>query len=106
MTTTILPGNVLETLKEITPGSIRCAGGDRSKHAPQPERKDLGFFPSCSCNAGDPIPDVVLDPFGGSGTVAQVATMHRRDAIICELNPESIPLIHERLSQVQTVMGF
>lgn len=89
-----------------TVGSGRGAGGDRSKHAPQPERKDLGFFPSCSCNAGDSIPDVVLDPFGGSGTVAQVATMHRRDAIICELNPESIPLIHERLSQVQTVMGF
>lgn len=89
-----------------TIGSGRGNKADQSKHAEQPKRIDLGFFPSCHCDAGDPIPDVVLDPFGGSGTVAQVATMHRRDAIICELNPESIPLIHERLSQVQTVIGF
>lgn len=51
--------------------------------------------------AGCPKGGVVLDPFGGSGTTAAVANEHNRDAILCELNPEYIPLIKERLSKVQ-----
>jgi site-specific DNA-methyltransferase (adenine-specific) len=44
---------------------------------------------------------VVLDPFGGSGTTAEVAMEEGRNAILCELNQEYIPLINERLSKVQ-----
>jgi site-specific DNA-methyltransferase (adenine-specific) len=44
---------------------------------------------------------VVLDPFGGSGTTAAVAMEEGRSAILCELNPDYIPLINERLSKVQ-----
>ena len=51
--------------------------------------------------AGCPKGGVVLDPFGGSGTTAAVATEEGRNAILCELNPEYIPLINERLSKVQ-----
>ena len=51
--------------------------------------------------AGCPKGGVVLDPFGGSGTTAAVANEHNRDAILCELNPEYIPLINKRLSEVQ-----
>jgi site-specific DNA-methyltransferase (adenine-specific) len=51
--------------------------------------------------AGCPKGGVVLDPFGGSGTTAAVAMEEGRDAILCELNPEYIPLINERLSKVQ-----
>ena len=40
--------------------------------------------------------DTVLDPFGGSGTTAMVATGHGRRAILCELNPEYADLIRER----------
>lgn len=72
----------------------------------EPKYIDLGFFPSCHCDAGDPVPDIVLDPFGGSGTVGEVATKHGRDSILCELNNDSIPLIHERLGKVQTVFNF
>jgi len=39
----------------------------------------------------------VLDPFGGSGTTAYVANAYGRKAILCELNPENVPLIRERL---------
>lgn len=46
--------------------------------------------------AGCPKGGVVLDPFGGSGTTAQVAITHGRRVILCELNPEYIQLIHER----------
>ena len=38
----------------------------------------------------------VLDPFGGSGTTAQVALEHGCNAIVCELNPDYVPLIHQR----------
>lgn len=38
--------------------------------------------------AGCPEGGTVLDPFGGSGTVAVVAQRHRRRAVLIELNPE------------------
>ena len=51
--------------------------------------------------AGCPKGGVVLDPFGGSGTTAAVAMEEGRGAILCELNPEYIPLINKRLSEIQ-----
>lgn len=42
--------------------------------------------------------DTVLDPFGGSGTTAAVALALGRKAVLCELNPEYIPLVHKRLA--------
>lgn len=43
--------------------------------------------------------DVVLDPFMGSGTTAQVAQALGRRWIGCELNPEYEPLQQERTAQ-------
>ena len=51
--------------------------------------------------AGCPEGGVVLDPFGGSGTTAEVANEEGRNAILCELNPEYISLIKHRLMRVQ-----
>lgn len=48
--------------------------------------------------AGSRRGDVVLDPFMGSGTTAQVALQHGRQYIGCELNPEYRCLQEERLS--------
>lgn len=42
--------------------------------------------------------DTILDPFGGSGTTGQMAIELGREAILCELNPEYIPLIEQRTS--------
>ena len=42
--------------------------------------------------------DIVLDPFMGSGTTAQVALQHGRQYIGCELNPEYEGLQRERIS--------
>jgi DNA modification methylase len=42
--------------------------------------------------------DIVLDPFMGSGTTAQVAMQHGRQYIGCELNPEYGPLQQERIA--------
>lgn len=59
--------------------------------------KTLGFSPSCECQA-EMSPGVVLDPFGGSGTVGLVADQMRRDAILIELNPEYAEMARGRIS--------
>ncbi|UQT02560.1 site-specific DNA-methyltransferase [Serratia phage vB_SmaM-ChibiTotoro] len=53
--------------------------------------------------AGCPVGGVVLDPFGGSGTTAGVAVSHGRNAIICELNPEYINLVDDRVRHISKV---
>ena len=50
--------------------------------------------------AGSRPGDIVLDPFGGSGTTAQVAAQHGRNALLCELNGDYVGLIHERMSKL------
>jgi len=54
--------------------------------------------------AGCPVGGTVLDPFGGSGTTAQVAVEHGRNAILCELNPEYIKLINKRIAEAQPLL--
>lgn len=59
----------------------------------------LGWSPSCGCDR-EPVPMVVLDPFGGSGTTALVARNHGRHAILVELNESYCKLAADRLSQL------
>jgi DNA modification methylase len=47
--------------------------------------------------AGSREGDIILDPFGGSGTTAAVALSLGRRAVLCELNPEYAGLIHDRV---------
>ena len=49
--------------------------------------------------AGAPVGGIVLDPFMGSGTTAQVAQDLGRQYIGCELNPEYGKLQKKRISQ-------
>lgn len=55
-----------------------------------------GWHPTCQCNL-PPIPCTVLDPFGGSGTVAKVSRDLGRDSIYCDLNPEYVQMAMERV---------
>lgn len=48
--------------------------------------------------AGSRPGDIVLDPFMGSGTTAQVALQHGRQYLGCELNPEYRPLQEARIA--------
>ena len=50
--------------------------------------------PPCECPV-EPA-GVVIDPFGGSGTTGMVALELGRSAILCELNPEYVPMIRRR----------
>jgi DNA modification methylase len=59
-------------------------------------RSTTGWEPPCTCT-GDPVPCVVLDPFGGSGTVAKVARDLGRSSILIEINPEYVQIAKKRL---------
>lgn len=47
--------------------------------------------------AGSPVKGVILDPFGGAGTVGLVADRLNRNAILIELNPEYIAMAERRI---------
>jgi DNA modification methylase len=51
--------------------------------------------------AGSRQGDIVLDPFMGSGTTAQVALQHGRAYLGCELNPDYKTLQDERIAQAK-----
>jgi len=50
--------------------------------------------------AGAPVGGLVLDPFGGSGTTAEVSERLDRKWIICELNPKYVELGEKRTNAV------
>ena len=58
----------------------------------------IGWQPNCNCGI-DPVQDVVLDPFMGSGTTAQVAQQLGRKYLGCELNHDYKTLQDQRLAQ-------
>lgn len=77
---------------------------DSTGWAPATRSTDI-WRPSCECFAAHPfnappVPAVVLDPFGGSGTTAQVAIEHGRHAILIERGPHNIELIRKRLAPI------
>ena len=54
----------------------------------------------------DPIPCLVLDPFGGSGTVGQVARRLGRRSVLIELNPAYVTLARKRAGQTGDILSF
>jgi DNA modification methylase len=61
--------------------------------------KTTGWAPSCECkDAGAPVPQLVLDPFLGSGTTALVADRLERHAVGIELNPEYAEMARRRIT--------
>ena len=61
------------------------------------DAKTIGWQPACDCEAGDPIPQFVLDPFIGAGTTGLVAEQLGRDWLGIELNPEYAAMAMERI---------
>ena len=56
-----------------------------------------GWAPTCTCDAGEPVPCRVLDPFGGSGTVGLVCDQLGRDAVLIDLSAEYVEMAHDRI---------
>jgi hypothetical protein len=65
----------------------------------QRESVTIGWQPTCSCDAGDPVPCVVLDPFHGSGTVGVVAERLNRRWVGLDLGYQQLQ--QERLVGIQ-----
>jgi len=63
-----------------------------------------GWEPTCDCDAGDPVPCTVLDPFNGSGTTGAVAVALGRRYVGIELNPEYVALSRQRIASAQVGM--
>lgn len=61
------------------------------------ERATVGWTPSCGCDAEETAPCVVLDPFGGTGTVSKVARDLGRSSIMIDINPEYVDIAKRRL---------
>jgi DNA modification methylase len=66
-------------------------------------KQTTGWRPTCDHDAA-PAPAVVLDPFGGSGTVGMVANRLSRRAILIDLNPEYLKQQMKR--NAQTPLGL
>lgn len=56
------------------------------------------WLPSCDCPEHQPVPQAVLDPFGGAGTTGLVADRLGRSAILIELNAKNVRLARARLT--------
>ena len=59
--------------------------------------KTLGWFPTCDCDVKERVPAVVLDPFGGAGTVGLVAERLGRDSVLVEVNAEYAEMARRRI---------
>jgi DNA modification methylase len=59
--------------------------------------RTVGWTPGCKCEAGEPIPCTVLDPFAGASTTLVVAGKLGRDSIGIELNPTYAEMSERRI---------
>ena len=55
-----------------------------------------GWRPTCD-HGGEPVPCVVMDPFGGAGTVGLVAAKLGREYLLIELKPEYVEMSERRV---------
>jgi hypothetical protein len=89
------PGNIID----CGPGGGGHLGSAlaHENEAPFPEALAERFVRSFC----PPAPGTVLDPFGGSGTVAAVAEKHGRNSISIDIRESQVALMHRRLREVR-----
>jgi DNA modification methylase len=80
------------------PDEIKMELNKGASSAGHPQTTTLGWAPTCSCDA-DRIPQIVLDPFFGSGITGWVAQRLGRKWIGIELNEEYIKIAEKRFAQ-------
>lgn len=95
------PHNMRLTKHEIaTDRTGNVAYSDSLHKKAYVESETLGFSPSCICG-GSVTSGIVIDPFGGSGTVAVVARKNGRFFVINDLNKEFQQMAVRRIESVQ-----
>jgi len=63
------------------------------------QSKTLGWQPSCTCDSASTLPPLCLDPFMGSGTVAEVCERYSRAWIGIELSQEYCDIARKRINK-------
>lgn len=84
----------------------RAIGLSTALHGTQispPQNETVGWQPTRKCDADDPIPCTVFDPFGGTATVGEVSLKFGRRYVGLDLNAKYMPLAQKRL---QCQRGF
>jgi DNA modification methylase len=94
----VVPANEVE---DIMPEfwSISTKALAEAHYAPMPE----ALVEPCVLSGSRPG-DLVLDPFGGSGTTARKAIQYQRRAILMDLNPAYVEIQDKRTTNVQYAM--
>jgi DNA modification methylase len=94
--------------KHATPQGVHGPAARGEGRCGDPIVTTLGWQPSCTCNAGDPILATVLDPFHGSGTTGVVALRLGRAYIGVDISQEYLDdVTNERMGDgVQIGMGL
>ena len=85
-----------------TDGKAAIEMGNRDPLRHVSVRTEKGHEPDCKCGTTETRPSIVLDPFLGSGTTAEVARKHGCNAIGIELNPDYI-LVYEREKEKESI---
>jgi DNA modification methylase len=73
-------------------------GGDRTQPGDRYRSIAGSFAAACTCGT-PPVPDVVLDMFGGSGTTAAVARSLARHAVLIDASPAYAALQTDRIDK-------
>jgi DNA modification methylase len=63
------------------------------------ETQTIGWRATCHCDAGEPMPATVLDPFAGAFTTCLVSERLQRNSIGIELNPTYCEMGRKRLAE-------
>jgi len=85
-------------------GSGKLSGTKMQEWLDAHPTKTTGWRPTCSHNR-KPVPDVCLDPFLGTGTVAEVAQHLGRSWIGIDLNPSYTPMQQRRTAQMALALA-
>lgn len=83
----------------LTDAQLTIHSKDKDLFKQSANSRDSHWKAGCNCNTKSRKPCVVLDPFGGAGTTAAVATKHGRHSILCEINESYVKdIMNQRLT--------
>jgi DNA modification methylase len=82
----------------VVDGEWRGHGSKLQAWLDEHPAKTVGWAPGCACGAPT-VPAIVLDPFGGSGTVGQVARALGRSYVLIKLSSRYARMAERRVLQ-------
>ena len=86
--------------------SSQVREGHDVRNGPTSINKTVGWRLTCACNAGDPVPCTILDPFFGSGTTGIIAKQEGRHYLGVELSEKYCKMARARIGREPTPLPF